>query len=111
MRAAGGGHQEVDIGALVGLCHGLQEEFAVAALRRRQRDGLVRHAPRQFFVADAQRDLALRDAQPDAVAAAHPRRRTAHSSLGRHMQHDGAEGGAAHEAIADARTSPITPSA
>ena len=53
-------------------------------------------------VIDQKLDAALLHRQPDAVAVAHQAERAAGGGIGRDVQHDGAEGGAAHARVGDA---------
>jgi hypothetical protein len=69
--------QEIEVHALVGLQHRLQEQLAVAALGRRLGDRVVERTLRQHLVGHPQRDLAVLQAQTDAVAVLHPCQRPA----------------------------------
>src|SRR6185369_6136800 len=71
------GAQEVEVGALVGLGYGLQEELHVAALGARRRHRRGGGAARQLLVGEGDGDRSRGDTEADAVAASHPGERPA----------------------------------
>ncbi len=101
-RRASAADQEIEVAALVGLQHVIDVEALVAAAPAVVGSGQFRQARGQFLVADVQVQAALFAVQLDEVAVAHGGQRAACRGLGRHVQHHGAVGGAAHAGVGDA---------
>src|SRR6185437_16845661 len=93
--------EEVEIAAEIRLGDALDIEPAITARR------LFRRLPggttaRELGLVDQEIDLAGGGVEADTVAVAYQRERTAGGRFRRHVQHDGAERGAAHARVRDA---------
>ena len=93
--------QKIEIATQRRLIDMPQVHLSVAALVCRRRSNPPCAASRQFLVADLQVQAALRHIQLDNVPVFNQRQRTAQRAFRRHMQDDGAVGGAAHARIGD----------
>ena len=94
--------QEVEVHALVGLEHVVEEHARVAARRRGRPRGPGGAAARQLLVAHVQRQPSVRHVELDEVAVLDEGERAADRRLGRHVQDHGAVGRAAHPRVRDA---------
>ena len=99
-RSATSADEAGEIGAEMGLLHGLLVEPLPTPRRSR---GLlpVRGPPSQLLLVDQQLETAAGDVQLDQVAVLHQCQRPTHGRFRRHVQDDGALGGAAHARVGD----------
>src|SRR5947208_8658970 len=77
--------EEIEVDALVGLGHRVEEELEVAALGARLAHRTRVLALRELGVGDQQRELALLDVEADAIAGLYPCERAADRGFRRHM--------------------------
>src|SRR5262245_56619099 len=93
--------QERKIAAVIGAENLLRIELGVAALGPLLR-GLHGGGPLlELGVLHPEIDTPLLHREPDAVTVSHQSERATLSGVGRHVQHDGTEGGAAHARVGD----------
>src|SRR5579885_588921 len=91
--------QEIEVTALIGAENLVAVEAGIAA-RRARRDRRLALCQRGGI--DEEVEAALADAEANPVAVADEAERAAARGVGRHMEDDGAIGGAAHPRIGDA---------
>src|SRR5262245_45392200 len=94
--------QEREIAAVVSTENFPCVELRIAALGLRLRRRHGGGPPLQFRLFHQEIDTLLLHREPDAVAVAHEAQRSAGRGVRRDMEHDGAEGGAAHACVGDA---------
>ena len=92
-------HQKLEIAPLVSAEDLFGEKLGVAAIGDRGLRRCGGCALFQLGLIDQKLDAARLDREPDAVAAANKTERAAGGGVGRDVQHDGAEGGAAHAGV------------
>jgi hypothetical protein len=105
--ASAAGDEEVEVAAFVGLQHRAVEERRVAALGNGRRAARPARRERLFparelGVVDEEIDAPGGDIEANRIAVLHQRERAAERGLGRDVQDDRAERGAAHARVGDA---------